>query len=72
MNALREEILRRLSLSWPHTLIQWESRERRVTDASGVYAPRPSIPRTYPNHRTMSAESTEHPAKKQKAQEKVG
>lgn len=44
VNSLREEILRRLGLSWPRTLIQWEIRERRVTDATGVYAPRPSIP----------------------------
>lgn len=44
INSLREEILRRLGLSWPRTLVQWESRERRATDASGVYAPRPSIP----------------------------
>ncbi|KAK7692666.1 hypothetical protein QCA50_004299 [Cerrena zonata] len=44
VNALREEVLRRLSLSWPSNLVQWESRERRVTDANGVYAPRPTIP----------------------------
>lgn len=44
VEGLRAEVLRRLYLSWPRILPQWEARERHVTDADGVYAPRPSIP----------------------------
>lgn len=41
---LRKEILCGLSASWPSTLSQWEARESKATDASGVYAPRHNLP----------------------------
>jgi hypothetical protein len=44
VDRLREEVLRGLSNSWPTTLSQWEAREARATDATGVYAPRHALP----------------------------
>ena len=44
VDHLREEIIRGLSTSWPTTLSQWEARELRATDATGVYAPRHALP----------------------------
>jgi hypothetical protein len=44
VDRLRMEILRGLSKSWPLTLSQWEERESRATDASGIYAPRHALP----------------------------
>ncbi|KAI0702942.1 hypothetical protein C8T65DRAFT_578972 [Cerioporus squamosus] len=44
VDALRDVIMRNLSLSWPTTLQMWEARERAATSADGVYAPRPVLP----------------------------
>lgn len=44
METLRADVLRRLALAWPQNLVQWEAREKSVTDADGVYAPRPFLP----------------------------
>ncbi|KAI0081861.1 hypothetical protein K474DRAFT_1586594 [Panus rudis PR-1116 ss-1] len=47
ITTLRAEVLRRLGMSWPRTLAQWEAREKKATNADGVYVPRPSLP--HPN-----------------------
>ena len=44
VDRLREEVIRGLSISWPTTLLQWDAREARATDATGVYAPRHALP----------------------------
>lgn len=44
VDRLREEVLRGLSTSWPTILSQWDAREARATDATGVYAPRHALP----------------------------
>jgi hypothetical protein len=44
VDRLREEILCGLSAAWPTTLSNWEARESRATDATGVYAPRHALP----------------------------
>ncbi|KAL6310486.1 hypothetical protein BKA93DRAFT_19223 [Sparassis latifolia] len=41
---LRKEVLRTLLMSWPTTLPLWELREKAVTNADGMYAPRPNLP----------------------------
>ncbi len=42
--GLRDTAVRTLSLSWPTTLDLWELREKAVTSAEGMYAPRPLLP----------------------------
>lgn len=42
--GLRDTAIRNLSLSWPMTLDLWELREKAVTTAEGMYAPRPLLP----------------------------
>ena len=44
VDRLREEVLHGLSTSWPTVLSQWDAREARATDATGVYAPRHALP----------------------------
>ncbi|EMD37483.1 hypothetical protein CERSUDRAFT_154136 [Gelatoporia subvermispora B] len=44
VEELRKEAIRILCLSWPTSLANWETREKSVTSADGLYAPRPSLP----------------------------
>lgn len=44
VQSLRKEIIAQLSLAWPTTLNQWESREKAATDLSGTYSPRSTLP----------------------------